>query len=153
MKAIRSHPDRFIYEGKLFDAPALFERIRIGGLEEFAVDDGIMHSFASMFPSPVLEYRYDSQVGRIRLIHVANSVFDVSWYALGCMAGLINQENNVRGNMRIIRCEACNRYISAYGQQRYCQSPECQNARRNKKKQAYRARQKQGIKGTDEGTK
>ncbi len=134
-----------IYEGKLFSAPS-FHRSFLNkegkpDLERHLSPDDL-EDFADMFPPMKVKLQYLSDDGITVLAPVVNSVFDSGWYALSCMAAAAESEGYGRGRYRFIRCKCCNKLISAYGQQKYCQNAECQAFRNSQKMQAHRSRKK-----------
>lgn len=132
------------YVGKRFDAPALFEHFNAGGKSLWA-DDAVMYGFADMFPPLRMEIAYDYGSDCMKLMPVVRSVFDACWYTLVCATGLSDQVTPGKGRYRFVRCKACGKLITAYGQQRYCRDPECQKKRNREKSRAAHARRKKSL--------
>lgn len=143
--------ERMIYEGKQYSIPSFLNQFiapdghyrRVESLSEDTLDD-----FAYMFPTMQLKLQYMKDEGVTIIAPVVNSVFDTCWYALSCMAAAAESEGYGRGRYRFIRCKCCNQLISAYGQQKYCQSTACQAFRNSQKMQAHRSKKKR-LKDTE----
>lgn len=132
------------YIGKHYDGPALFEHFKATCRSPWA-DDAVMYGFADMFPPLRMEMVYDYDGDCMKLVPVVRSVFDVCWYTLSCVTGLADQVDPGNRRYRFVRCEACGKLITAYGQQRYCRDPECQKKRNREKSRASHARRSKDV--------
>ena len=132
------------YAGKRFDGPALFEHFNASRKTPWA-DDAVMYGFADMFEPLRMEMAYDYNSDSMKLVPVVRSVFDACWYTLSCVTGLADQVDPGKGRHRFVRCKACGKVITAYGQQRYCRDPECQKQRNREKSRLSHARRGKGV--------
>lgn len=140
--------ENMVYKGKRYEFPGFLRYFvdlngRYRGYTSLSED--AIWSFADMFPKMELKLQYIPEEGTTVIAPVVNSVFDTCWYALSCMAAAAESEGYGRGRYRFIRCKCCNQLISAYGQQKYCQSAACQAFRNSQKMQTHRSKKKRQM--------
>lgn len=140
--------ENMIYKGKHFSFPGfLYQFVDRNGhcIENVSISEMTLWDFADMFPTMNLKLQYMREDGITVIAPVVKSVFDTCWYALSCMAAAAESEGYGRGRYRFIRCKCCNQLISAYGQQKYCQSAACQAFRNSQKMQTHRSKKKRQM--------
>lgn len=142
------------YEGKHCDSLAFLEHfMQYTDDEEYLKHfdeeyDDLLFNLLEMFPDFKLRLKQDRKTHKAELAADINTVFDIAWYAFARMVADVAPPADVDPDYEfsqgsILTCMACGNYFVRHSsRQRYCNNPDCQAARNNRKARAYYKRKK-----------
>ena len=142
------------YEGRVCDSIRFFEQYRVYKddaeyLHQIRADYGEhMDNIIYMFPDFKLRLKRDRKTEKVEMGADIRSVFDIAWYAFARMVADVAPPADVDPNYMyaqgsILTCMACGEYFVRHSsRQRYCDNPNCQAERNNRKARAYYKRKK-----------
>lgn len=110
--------------------------------------DDLLFNVVEMFPDFTMRLRQDRRNHKIEMAADVYSVFDIAWYAFAQMIADVAPPADIDPNYdfsqgSILTCMACSNYFVRHSsRQRYCNNPDCQAARNNRKARAYYKRKK-----------
>ena len=142
------------YEGRICDSKPFLEHFR-----HCETDEEYLKGFneeyhqlrlnvLDMFPDIRWRLKENSKTGKVEMGAEVNSVFDIAWYSFARMVADVappidDDLNYMYSQGSVLTCMACGRYFVRHSsRQRYCNDPDCQAKRNNRKAKAYYDRQK-----------
>lgn len=142
------------YEGRICDSKPFLEHFRHcetdeDYLKEFNEEyNQLRLNVLDMFPDIRWRLKENVKTGKIEMGAEVNSVFDIAWYSFARMVADVappidDDLNYMYSQGSVLTCMACGRYFVRHSsRQRYCNDPDCQAKRNNRKAKAYYDRQK-----------
>ncbi|MBQ3431962.1 MAG: CGNR zinc finger domain-containing protein [Clostridia bacterium] len=146
----------FYYEGRACDSMPFLEKYKeytddSEYLKHFNADyDKRVFDLLEMFPDFTMRVKQNPKTHKMELCADLYSVFDIAWYTFARMvsdvAPPIDDDLNLDYEFSegsILTCMACGNYfVRRSSRQRYCNNPDCQAERNNRKARAYYKRKK-----------
>jgi hypothetical protein len=142
------------YEGRICDSLPFLEKYRQYTNDSDYVKhvtddmDARVFDLLEMFPDFKMRVRQDRKTHKIEMGADIHSVFDIAWYSFARMVSDVappadTDPNYMFSQGTILTCMACGRYFVRHSsRQRYCDNPNCQAERNNRKARAYYKRKK-----------
>lgn len=142
------------YEGRVCDSLPFLEKYRpITGDDEYEQQvkkdyDSRMLDLIEMFPDIRMRLKQNKKTHKIEMGAEVHSVFDIAWYAFSRLVANIappadSDPDYLFSQGSILTCMACGEYFVRHSsRQRYCNNPNCQAERNNRKARAYYQRNK-----------
>lgn len=141
------------YEGRFQESIPLLEKYKQYSDDEYVkqVDmnyDNLMQSVIALFPDIKLNLKQNTRTHKIEMGAVVNSVFDIAWYAFARMVATVappadHDPDYMYPQGSVLTCMSCGEYFVRHSsRQRYCDNPNCQAERNNRKARAYYQRKK-----------
>jgi hypothetical protein len=142
------------YEGRCRDSVPHLEKYRKYTDDDEYVRNVVndyderMSEVMDMFPAFRLRLMRNSKTDKIEMGAEIDSVFDIAWYAFARMVAYVAPPadadlNYMYSQGSILTCMACGEYFVRHSSnQRYCDNPNCQAERKNRKARAYYLRKK-----------
>ena len=142
------------YEGRICDSKPFLEKFRHCEtddeyLEEFNKEyDDLMLNVMEAIPDIRMRLQKNKKTGKIEMAADVQSVFDIAWYTFARLvadvAPSIDKDMDYfESQGSILTCMACGEYFVRHSsRQRYCNNPNCQAERNNRKARAYYERKK-----------
>ena len=142
------------YEGRICDSMPFLEKFRHCGTDEEYLKEfneqyyDLRHNVLEMFPDIRWRLKENKKTGKIEMGAEVNSVFDIAWYSFARLVADVappidDDLNYMYSQGSVLTCMACGRYFVRHSsRQRYCNDPDCQAKRNNRKAKAYYDRQK-----------
>ena len=143
------------YEGRICDSMPFLEKFRRYESDEEYLEKfnenyhDLILNVTEMFPDIRWRLLENPKTHKIELGVEVKSVFDIAWYTFARLvadvAPPIDDDLNYMYDCQgsILTCMACGKYFVRHSsRQRYCQDPDCQAKRNNRKAKAYYDRQK-----------
>lgn len=107
-----------------------------------------VYDLLEMFPDFRMRVKRDRKTHKVEMGADIQSVFDITWYSFARMVSDVappadTDPNYMYSQETILTCIACGRYFVRHSShQRYCDNPNCQAERNNRKARAYYKRKK-----------
>ena len=142
------------YEGRICDSLPFFEKYSqyVDDTEyiKHVTDDYNARVFdlLEMFPDFKMRVKQDRKTHKVEMAADIQSVFDIAWYSFARTVSDVAPPADTDPNFMfsqgtILTCMACGRYFVRHSsRQRYCDNPNCQAERNNRKARAYYKRKK-----------
>lgn len=142
------------YEGRVCDSLPFLEKYRLYSDDaeyiKHVMDniDARVFDMLEMFPDFKMRVKQDRKTYKIEMGADIHSVFDIAWYSFARMVSDVappadTDPNYMFSQGTILTCMACRRYFVRHSScQRYCDNPNCQAERNNRKARAYYKRKK-----------
>ena len=142
------------YEGRICDSLPFLEKYRqytsdSDYVKHFTYDkDARVFDLLEMFSDFKMRVRQDRKTHKIEMGADIHSVFDIAWYSFARMVSDVAPPADTDPNYMFsqgtnLTCMACGRYFVRHSnRQRYCDNPNCQAERNNRKARAYYKRKK-----------
>ena len=143
------------YEGRVCDSLPFLEKYRLcaddneyikqinGDFEE------LISGLLEMFPEIQMRLKQNKSTHIIEMGAKVCSVFDIAWYAFARMVSTVapppdKDMRYILSQGSVLTCMACGDYFVRHSsRQRYCDNPNCQAERNNRKARAYYQRKKE----------
>ncbi len=142
------------YEGRVCDSVPFLEKFRHCEtddkyLAEFNKEyDSLMLNVMESIPDIRMRLQKNKKTGKIEMAADVQSVFDIAWYTFARMVADVappidKDMDYFESQGSILTCMACGEFFVRHSsRQRYCNNPNCQAERNNRKARAYYDRQK-----------
>ena len=142
------------YEGRVCDSLPFLEKYRqVTDDDEYEQQikkdyDSRVFDLIEMFPDIRMRLKQNKKTHKIEMGAEVHSVFDIAWYAFARLvanvAPPVDQDPDYMfSSGSILTCMACGNYFVRHSsRQRYCDNPNCQAERNNRKARAYYMRKK-----------
>lgn len=143
------------YEGRICDSKPFLEKFRHCEtddeyLAEFNIEyDDLMLNVMESIPDIRMRLQKNKKTGKIEMGADVQSVFDIAWYTFARLVADVappidKDMNYFESQGSILTCMACGEYFVRHSsRQRYCNNPNCQAERNNRKARAYYERKKE----------
>ena len=143
------------YEGRICDSKPFLEKFRHCETdEEYLAEfnkeyDDLMLNVMEAIPDIRMRLQKNKRTGKIELGADVQSVFDIAWYTFARLVADVappidKDMDYFESQGSILTCMACGEYFVRHSsRQRYCNNPNCQAERNNRKARAYYERKKE----------
>lgn len=142
------------YEGRVRESIPLLEKYKQYTDDDEYVKqvsakyDILMEGLITLFPAVKMNLKQNKRSKRIEMGAEVHSVFDIAWYSFARMVATVappadTDPDYVFSQGSVLTCMGCGEYFVRHSsRQRYCDNPNCQAERNNRKARAYYMRKK-----------
>ena len=145
---------KLYYEGRVCESIPLLEKYK-----EYTDDDEYVKQISAkydvltedliaLFPAVKMNLKQNKRTKKIEMGAEVHSVFDIAWYSFARMVATVAppadaDPDYVFSQGSVLTCMGCGEYFVRHSsRQRYCDNPNCQAERNNRKARAYYMRKK-----------
>ncbi|MBQ7444322.1 MAG: CGNR zinc finger domain-containing protein [Clostridia bacterium] len=146
---------KLYYEGRIRESIPLLEKYKqYTDDDEYikqisAKYDSLMKGVITLFPAVKMNLKQNNRTKKIEMGAEVHSVFDIAWYSFVRMVATVapppdTNPDYMFSQSSILTCMACGDFFVRHSsRQRYCNNPDCQAERNNRKARAYYKRKKE----------
>ena len=122
--------------GKYHDGLPFFEKYKEENIDFLR----ICQQYTELFPDLKMKLEYNAETEKFVLVPVVHSIFDIAWYTLSIVSGIIAGAPGSSAIYAIKECKNCHKLFAAIGRKEYCDDEDCQKARIRNNVRAFRKR-------------